>query len=110
MPRNRFEQKLLKQLTRARVPFQYESERIPYVLAGHYIPDFILTLPSGRIYIEAKGYFRPEHKRKMKAVKQQHPELDFRIVFYKKTKANERWAIKNGFKYCFDTINPEWLS
>jgi predicted nuclease of restriction endonuclease-like RecB superfamily len=96
-------------LKRAKVGVKYEAEKIPYVIAGHYKPDFIIETPSGKIYIEAKGYFRPEHKRKMAAVKRQHPEKDIRIVFYRKSKSNERWAIKHGFPYSFATIPKEWL-
>lgn len=98
-----------KQLKRAKVPFSYETTKIPYVLAGHYIPDFIVQTPNGVLYIEAKGYLRPEHKRKMVAVKRQHPNLDIRIVFYRETAANIRWASRNGFKYSVAKIPTEWL-
>jgi predicted nuclease of restriction endonuclease-like RecB superfamily len=108
-PRNKFEKKIARQLTKANATFKYESEKIPYVLAGHYIPDFIISTSLGKIYIETKGYFRPEAKRKMVAVKRQHPELDIRLVFYKRSKAYEKWAIKNGFKYSFEHIPEEWL-
>lgn len=91
------------------MPYTYESEKIPYVLARHYIPDYIVLTPSGKIYIECKGYFRPEHKAKMIAVKKQHPELDIRILFYAPNKKYEKWAVKNGFKYAFSDIPKEWL-
>ena len=107
--RNKFETRIYQQLKDAKVPFKYESERIPYVIASHYIPDFIIRTPTGVIYIEAKGYFRPEAKRKMVAVKRQHPNLDIRIVFYSFSKRSEMWAKKNGFKYSFGTIPKEWL-
>lgn len=108
--RNKFETKLYKQLKAAKVKFTYESEKIPYVLSGHYIPDFILQTPLGKIYIEAKGYLRPEHKRKMTAVKRQHPELDIRIVFYANKKKDIKWAEKNQFKYAVDTIPEDWIN
>ena len=78
-------------------------------MAGHYIPDFIITTPTGKIYVEAKGYLRPEHKRKMVAVKKQHPNLDIRILFYSGTKGNIRWAERNGFKYAVEKIPREWM-
>lgn len=108
-PRNRFELKLYRQLTKAQVPFKYESERIPYLLAGHYLPDYVLSTPNGKVYIEAKGYFRPEAKRKLKAVKKLNPHLDIRLVFYVYKEDNERWAIKNGFRYAFEKIPQTWL-
>jgi predicted nuclease of restriction endonuclease-like RecB superfamily len=107
--KNRFEQKLYKQLKKSKVPYDYESVRIPYILARFYIPDFVVRTPRGLLYIEAKGYLRPEHKSKMVAVKKMHPEKDIRIVFYSKNKRNEKWAIKNGFTYAFETIPSEWL-
>lgn len=107
--RNLFEKKLYAQLKKAKISFQYESERIAYVLARHYIPDFIIQTPTGTVYIEAKGHLRREDKAKLIAVKRQHPEKDIRIVFYRKDKARETWAVKNGFRYAVETIPKEWL-
>jgi predicted nuclease of restriction endonuclease-like RecB superfamily len=107
--RNKFEASIERQLKRAKVRFSYETEKIPYVLGGHYIPDFIISTPNGRIYIECKGYFRPEHKRKMLAVKRQHPNLDIRIVFYSGTRSNIRWAERHDFKYATEKIPTEWI-
>lgn len=110
MPRNKFEQRIYLQLKKSKLSFKYESEKIPYVLAGHYIPDFIIHTRLGKIYIEAKGYFRPEAKRKMVAVRRQHPELDIRLVFYSASKSNVRFAERYGFKYAIETIPKEWLN
>lgn len=107
--RNKFEKRILTQLKRARVSFTYESEKIPYVLAGHYIPDFIILTSTGKIYVEAKGYLRPEHKRKLVAVKKQHPNIDLRILFYSSNKKYIKWAEKTGFKYAIETIPKDWL-
>lgn len=108
-PRNIFEKRVARQLRRHKMAFAYESERIPYVVASHYIPDFVVTLPNGKLYIETKGYLRPESKRKMVAIKKQHPELDIRIVFYEKRASNVKWAERHGFKYAFEKIPKEWL-
>lgn len=108
--RNKFEQRTYAYLKKKKIKFTYESAKIPYVLARHYIPDFIIETPSGKIYIECKGYLRPEHKAKMVAVKRQHPELDIRILFYSFSKKYVNWAEKNGFKYAISTIPKEWLS
>lgn len=107
--RNKFEQKIERQLKKAKVSFKYESERIPYVIAGHYLPDFVLSFPEGKIYIETKGHFRPEAKRKMASVKKLNPGLDIRIVFYSKKLKDIRWAEKHGFKYAIGEIPEEWL-
>ena len=107
--KNKFEEALLKQLRRAKCDVLYESEKIPYVLARHYLPDFIISTPTGKVYIEAKGYFRPEHKAKMVAVKKQHPELDIRIVFYTARPAYVRWAERHGFKWAEGKVPKEWM-
>lgn len=107
--RNAFETRLQDQLIKSKVKHDYETEKIPYTLVRSYIPDFILETIHGKVYIEAKGYFRREAKSKMVAVKKQNPDLDIRIVFYKYSKEYERWAIRYGFKYAFDTIPKEWL-
>lgn len=109
MPKNKFETRVQSQLRRSKVSFKYESEKIPYILARHYIPDFVVTTPTGKIYVECKGYFRPEHKSKMVAVKKCNPKLDIRIVFYSFNERNVKWALRHGFKYSIEKIPKEWL-
>lgn len=108
-PRNKFETKLYNQLRKAKVVFKYESEKIPYHWVGHYIPDFIITTPNGKVYIEAKGHFRPEAKRKMVAVKRLFPTMDIRIVFYSKKIKDIKWAERYGFPWAIENIPGEWL-
>ena len=108
-PRNKFEKKIYASLKRRKVSFKYESCRFAYVLAKHYIPDFIVETPLGLVYIELKGYLRPEHKAKMIAVKRQHPEIDLRLLFYAPKKDQIKWAEKNGFKYAVGSIPSDWL-
>jgi predicted nuclease of restriction endonuclease-like RecB superfamily len=107
--RNKFEDKLYRRLKRAKVRFKYEALKIPYILARHYIPDFIIETPTGQVLIEAKGYFRPEAKAKMLAVKKLNPQLDIRLVFYSANPKQIRWAEKNGFRYAVGDIPTEWL-
>lgn len=107
--RNKFEQRVEAELKKRKAKFRYESEKIAYVIAGHYIPDFIVTTPTGKIYIETKGYLRPEHKRKMVAVKKCNPQLDIRILFYASKPHDIRWAVRNGFIYAVGSIPKEWL-
>jgi Phage endonuclease I. len=107
--KNKFEERIHRQLKKAKCNFKYESEKIPYILARHYIPDFVLTTPTGKIYIECKGYLRPEHKSKMVAVKRLNPSLDIRILFYSSNKKYIKWAEKHGFVYAIEKIPDEWL-
>ena len=106
-PRNKFEKRLYDDLKKSKVDFGYETVKLPYVIYGTYNPDFYLA--KKKIYIEAKGHFRPEAMRKMVAVKAAHPELDIRIVFYSKNKKYIKWAEKYGFPYAIGDIPKEWL-
>lgn len=106
--KNKFESRTGASLKRARVSFSYETEKVPYILARHYIPDFILRTEYGKIYVECKGYLRPEDKAKLRAVKKQHPEMDLRILFYARNKQYIKWAEKHGFVYAIDVIPKEW--
>lgn len=109
-PKNKFETRTHRQLTRAKIKFKYESERLPYILARHYVPDFVIETKLGKIYLETKGYLRPEHRAKMVAVKKQHPEKDIRILFYSRKARDIKWAEKHGFRYAIDTIPREWFN
>lgn len=110
--KNRFEKKLDAQLKKSKRKYVYEKVKIPYTISGLYYPDWIVYHNSGDGFflIEAKGHFRPEAKRKMVAVKQQHPELDIRIVFYSANKKYIKWAEKYGFPYAIGDIPEEWLN
>ncbi len=107
-PRNPFERKLAGQLKKSRLPYEYESMKVPYTIEGVYIPDFVRE--DGRILIEAKGYFRYEAKRKMLAAKKTNPHLDIRLIFYSKKDKDIKWAEKNGFKWAIGSVPDSWLS
>ena len=122
--RNKFEQKTGEFLKGKKVKFDYEATKIEYTVSGTYLVDFQFKTKSGKtIYVETKGNGRSfDHatRRKMIAVKQQHPELDIRIVFYSDGKIGPKrkdgsfmkqsdWAIKYGFKYAIKSIPDEWI-
>jgi Phage endonuclease I len=109
--RNKFEKRIASQLRRTKVKFEYESECFNYILSRTYTPDFIITKSDGsKIFIEAKGYLRTEHKSKLVAVKKQHPEIDLRIVFYRYIEQYIKWAEKHGFIWAIEKIPKEWLN
>lgn len=88
----------------------YESHTIPYVIPGIYHPDFRVLLPDGKEYfVEVKGYFRPEDKRKMAAVIRCNPDKDIRMVFPRYSYANKKWCEKMGIKYAFGSVPKEWF-
>lgn len=120
MLKGTFEERVIVDLSNRGVSFEYEPDRITYSVERHYIPDLRL---SDTLYVELKGYFRQDAQRKMKAVKEQHPELDIRFVFQnatstiqgaKKRKDGSKmtcaeWADRNGFVWAEATIPEEWL-
>jgi len=121
-PRNKFEILAEKILTKFKndkkiKDFSYETHELSYVLEKHYVPDFTVLRPNGTVvHIEMKGYFRPEDRAKLLAVKSRHPQVDVRIVFERnhviakgsKTRYTD-WALKNGFPCALNKIPEEWL-
>jgi hypothetical protein len=70
------------------------------------------------IFIESKGLFDNEDRRKHQEIRKQHPELDIRLVFsnaqaklYKGSKTRySGWCEKHGFKWAHRVIPLEWLT
>ena len=113
--RSRLEEKLARWFELNGHQFEYETLKLNYTLSANYYPDFIL--PNG-VILEAKGYFKPEDRRKMLAVKKQHPDLDIRLVFQapyntltKKSQTTyAKWADKNGFLWAASHAIPlDWF-
>jgi hypothetical protein len=95
----------------------YEKHIIDYVkpeTKHKYHPDF--KLPNG-IFVETKGRFLTDDRKKHILIKAQHPELDIRFLFQNsKTKISKAskttyadWCIKYGFKFADKVIPEDWL-
>ncbi len=115
--RSGLEIRIDKQLTAAGVQHEYETKTITYVIpeAPHrYTPDF--PLPNG-IVIEGKGQFTSDDRKKMKLVREQHPDIDIRFIFSssrtrigKKSKTTYGdWCTRLGFKYSDKLVPQAWL-
>ena len=113
--RSGLEEKVATLMDTLGVSYEYESTVVPYVIQHNYTPDFLL--PSG-IFLECKGYWDPEDRRKIKAVKEQNPHLDIRMVFQtpynrinKKSKTTyAQWCDKHDIPWTtFTDIPIEWL-
>lgn len=101
--RSSFERKVKDFLEANNVAFKYEPFQVKYVLEKTYVPDFKL---SNGIVIECKGNFTAEDRRKMLAIKRQHPELDVKLLFMRNNKLSKDsklrysdWAEKHGFDW-----------
>lgn len=112
--KSKFEAEIARLLDRQKVEYAYEGLTLKYAVIRNYKPDFIL--PNG-IIIETKGYFQSDDQRKMRAVKDQHPELDIRMVFQRlagkvqgSNMTNSQWCEKYGFKYADGKIPKDWIN
>jgi len=95
---------------------EYEQHTIKYTKPATqhtYTPDF--KLPNG-IFVESKGRFLTDDRKKHLLIKAQHPNLDIRFVFTNsKSKIRKGskttyadWCIKYGFQYADKLIPEEW--
>lgn len=86
----------------------YEQDALEYTITRLYNPDFTILCRNGHvIFVEAKGYFRPEDKTKMKFVKICNPEADIRMLFLKKNRKDIAWCERNGFPWAVGVDVPE---
>ena len=88
------------------VKYEYESTKIPYVIQHNYTPDFVL--PNG-VWIECKGYWDSTDRRKIKSVKQQHPEIDLRMVFQSPYNKISKKSKTTYAKYC-ENLGIPWTT
>lgn len=116
--RSTLEADVLRDLNERQIDWLYESERLPYTIEAVYKPDILLHTRSGKeIHIEVKGWFRPEDRRKLKAVREAHPGKDIRLLFDNPRKkiakgaksTNAEWCDRNDFLWCQYVVPVEWL-
>lgn len=120
-PRNSLEAGMFKELKK-KVPkgsrIEYETERLPYTVTHEYVPDFIIKYPNGYVvYIEVKGYLRPQDRVKMIAVKKANPTLDIRFLFAANNKLHSGsksrygdWCDKHGFEWAVGFVPEDWFN
>ena len=115
--RSGLEDRFIQELEEYGLEPNYEAKKFEYTIPEskhNYTPDFPL---SPHIVIETKGRWVVEDRQKMLLIKEQYPEIDFRIVFYnanQKIKKGSKttyamWCDKHGIKWANKTIPPEWV-
>lgn len=96
----------------------YETEQLKYIIEGSYTPDFTVERADGSVmFIEAKGYFDYQARRKMEGVKKSNPDADVRILFQQDKPLRKRgkmrysdWAQKHGFTFAVgEQLPKEWF-
>tara|TARA_R100001082_G_scaffold77277_1_gene45107 strand:+ start:253 stop:603 length:351 start_codon:yes stop_codon:yes gene_type:complete len=115
MFRSRLEEQVSDLLCELGIDYEYEPTQVAYQIQHLYTPDFLL--PNG-VYLETKGYWDAADRRKMKAVKEQNPYLDIRMVFQspynkisKKSKTTyAKWCERHKIPWTsWVDIPMEWL-
>ena len=105
--KSKFEELVSSHLQEQERENKYEVDTIPYIqpeVKRKYKPDFKI---ADNVYIECKGIFSLDDRKKMLLVKEQHPEKKFYILFYnayqKLRKGSKttyaEWCEKHGFAY-----------
>ena len=104
--RSGLEEKVASLFEELGVIYEYESTQIPYIIQHNYTPDFKLI---NGIYLETKGYWDANDRRKIKAVKQQHPDIDLRMVFQNPYNTISKRSKTTYAQYC-DKLSIPWTS
>lgn len=130
--RSKFEEHIAKELDKRGIKYKYEQYSYEYSeplrknmascrvcgstdlqRTGWYTPDFFLQ--NGTI-IETKGRFTAADRRKMLAVKEDHPNDKIVMLFMRDNKIHKNskthysdWCMENGFDFSIGTLKEEWL-
>ena len=104
--RSGLEEKVAALFDELGVIYEYESTKIPYVIQHNYTPDFHLI---NDVYLETKGYWDANDRRKIKAVKILHPEIDLRMVFQNPYNTISKRSKTTYAQYC-DKLSIPWTS
>tara|TARA_R100001082_G_scaffold41994_1_gene22334 strand:- start:204 stop:635 length:432 start_codon:yes stop_codon:yes gene_type:complete len=113
--RSKLEEKIADLLEGLGILYEYESEKLSYTIEHNYTPDFVL--PNCR-YLEAKGYWTAEDRRKILNVKKSNPEIDLRMIFQapyntisKRSKTTyAKWCEKHKIPWAhYKNIPLDWL-
>ena len=101
-----------------KVKYEFEKIKLKYTVPEKvhtYTPDFYLKEKD--FFIETKGLFTSQDRKKMRFIKEQHPELDIRFVFsnanaklYKGAKSRYcNWCEQHKFQWAHRVIPEDWL-
>lgn len=113
--RSGFEEEIARQAEEDSIEAEYEPKDGIIVWQpkpSKYLPDF--RLKNG-LLIEAKGRLTQKDRTKLLRIKEQHPDIDIRLIFQydnklttaSKTRYSE-WATKHGFTWAMKKIPVEW--
>ena len=116
--RSKFEEMVYEDLSHREIKMEYEPFKIGYTVPEmykKYTPDFVL---ENGIYIECKGWFPLDDRKKMIFVRSSNPHLDIRFVFMdadhrlqkKSSTTLGEWATKHKFMWARETVPQSWVN
>jgi hypothetical protein len=95
----------------------YEQDKIKYEIPASkhtYTPDFTVT---SNVYIETKGLWTAQDRKKACLIKEQHPDVKILYVLYRNQKLSKKssttyldWALKHGLDACTFADKEYWTS
>jgi hypothetical protein len=102
--RSGFEGKVADHLKTAGSDWTYESRSFNIQIPRSYTPDFFL---ENGVVLEVKGFFDAEDRRLIKLFKQQHPDVDIRMVFQKPHQKLTKTGVMTYALWC-EKYNVPW--
>lgn len=102
--RSGFESKVAKDLTNNGVYWEYEQRKFDLVIPRSYTPDFVL---GNGVVLEVKGYFDAEDRRLIKLFREQHPDVDLRMVLQKPHQKLQKGGRMDYAGWC-EKYNVPW--
>ncbi len=114
--RSGFESQVAKHLKAEGTQWDYEGRSFDLLIPRSYTPDFFL---GNGVVLEVKGYFDAEDRRLIKLFREQHPDVDLRMVLQKPhqklTKTGKMtyatWCDKHNVPWCEGPgIPSNWLA
>lgn len=114
-----YEAQIARYLDSLGAEWSYEPEKFSYTPpVCYYTPDFHVKYPDGTTeYLEVKGYFDPQARMKMQAIKEQYPDMKITLHFMKEyTRVTPKsattymdWADKHNYKVRFFNEFGTWI-
>jgi len=102
--RSGFEGQVADDLSNNGVYWEYEQRKYNLVIPRSYTPDFVL---GNGVVLEVKGYFDQEDRRLIKLFKEQHSDVDIRMVLQKPHQKLTKSGRMTYATWC-DKYNVPW--
>ena len=102
--RSGFEGQVADDLSNNGVYWEYEQRKYNLVIPRSYTPDFVL---GNGVVLEVKGYFDQEDRRPIKLFKEQHSDVDIRMVLQKPHQKLTKSGRMTYATWC-DRYNVPW--